>query len=646
MTQIVGLSSPYRASVFARASITVACLFSTAAVAQVSDDPYSPRATGSSATGTQSSDGRRETGAPQVETPESAPYRPAEISSERRVTSTRQTVETSREEADEQMRQRALRAKITAPSEYEAFVSQVIGRPLRRFGANLLVPAARDFTTPPTATVPADYRLNPGDELSVGLTGSIEANDLRLVVDPQGRIFVPRIGAINVGGIRYGDVQSVLTTQISRQYKNFRVAVTIGRLRGITVYVTGFAATPGSYSVSSLSTVVNAVLAAGGPSAGGSFRSIQVRRGGRLISDFDLYDLLLRGDKSGDAVLQNGDVIYIAPIGAQVAVIGSVNNEAIFEAAPGEKISDLILDAGGVNTVADQTRALVLDPLKPEGSAWEKLTPQEASTRIVTRGLIIRVLSGVGLSQPINSQSVLVTISGEVAKPGRYYMRPGTRLAEVLGEAGGLTAQAYSFGTVINRDSVQALQQTSYERALRELEFSLSLKPLVSIADNRQLTAASDLEAARTIIDQLRRRKPDGRLVLDMPFITSGLPGDLLIENNDTIYVPPRATSVGVFGSVNNPASFYYSGSGTVGDFVGRAGGIQKFGSKSGTFVVRANGAVFAGSNIFAKPALPGDLIFVPINATRGEFWQRVRDIASLLSQAAVPVAVVATIAK
>ncbi len=648
MTDTAGTQLSCRA--LAGATVAIASLLvSTAALSQtMTDDPYALPGTASrAAPSTQQADTSR-TVSPQRQddSAESSGYRPTEISSERRYTTQRQTAETTQEEADEAMRQRAVRARLTAPSEYETFVSKVVGRPLRRFGSNLLVPSARDFTTPPTTTVPADYRLNPGDELSVGLTGSIEATDLRLVIDPQGRIFVPRVGSVNVGGVRYGDVQSVLAAQISRQYRNFRVAVTIGRLRGITVYVTGFAATPGSYSVSSLSTVVNAVLAAGGPSAGGSFRSIQVRRAGRLVSDFDLYDLLLRGDKSGDAVLQNGDVIYIAPIGAQVAVIGSVNNEAIFEAAPGEKISDLILDAGGVNTVADQTRALVLDPLKTEGSQWERLTPQEASTRLVTRALIIRVLSGVGLDQPINSQPVLVTISGEVGKPGRYYMRPGTRLAEVLGEAGGLTAQAYSFATVISRESVRTLQQVSYERALRELEFSLSLKPLVSIADNRQVTAAADLEAARSIIEQLRRRKPDGRLVLDMPFITSGLPTDLLIENNDNIYIPPRPTTVGVFGSVNNPASFYYNGTGTVGSFVARAGGVQKFGSKSGIFVVRANGAVASGSGVFGKPALPGDLIFVPVNATRGEFWQRVRDVASLLSQAAVPVAVVATISK
>jgi protein involved in polysaccharide export with SLBB domain len=272
----------------------------------------------------------------------------------------------------------------TPPSEFEAYVSKMVGKPLRRFGANLLIPDARDFTAPPTTTVPPDYRLNPGDELLVGLTGSVQASNLRLTVSPEGQVFIPRVGAVNVAGVRYGDVQDVIARAVSRQYRNFRVAVSIGDLHGITVYVTGFAATPGSYTVSSLSTLVNAVLAAGGPSAGGSFRSIQVRRNGQLISDFDLYDLLLKGDKRADVVLQNGDVIYIAPAGAQTAVIGSVNVEAIYEARANETLYDMLLYAGGVNTVADDKRLMVFNAVKPNG--WQELSPSQVEQRVAQRG--------------------------------------------------------------------------------------------------------------------------------------------------------------------------------------------------------------------------------------------------------------------
>lgn len=536
-------------------------------------------------------------------------------------------------------------APVKPPSEFESFVSQIVDKPLRRFGANLLVPDARNFTAPPTTTVPTDYRLNPGDELLVGLTGSVQATNLRLKIDSDGRIFIPQVGAVNVAGVRYGDVQSLIASQVSRQYRNFRVAVAIGRLQGITVYVTGFAAVPGSYTVSSLSTLVNAVLVAGGPSAGGSFRSIQVRRNGRLISDFDLYDLLLKGDKSADVVLQNGDVIFIAPAGSQVAVIGSVNVEAIYEARASETLETMLLYAGGINTVADNARLLVYDPTKPGG--WQELTPAQVHARTASRGEIIRVLSAVGIAQPLFRQPALVTVSGEVALPGRYYVQPGTPLSTVIAQAGGLTQQAYPFATVFTRENVRKTQQQSYERALRDLELLLTTEPLTSVSQAAQLQPAR-LAAVQSIVDQLEARKPDGRLVLNIEPAARALRGDIVVENNDTVYVPSQPITVGVFGAVPSPASFQYTGSGTIGDFLKRAGGVQKLGDRSGVFVVRANGTLIAQSrglfkgSVLRQRALPGDLIFVPINASRGEFWARLRDISSVLFPAVITASAIA----
>jgi len=518
-----------------------------------------------------------------------------------------------------------------AANEFETFVSTAAGKPLRRFGAELLVPDARDFTAPPTTTVPPDYRLNPGDELLLGLTGSVQAADLRLTIDQEGRIFVPRVGAITVGGVRYGDVRDVIARQVARQYRGFDLQVTAGRLHGITVYVTGFAATPGSYTVSSLSTLVNAVLAAGGPSSGGSFRSIQLRRDGKLISDFDLYDLLLKGDKTGDAALQNGDVIYVAPAGEQVAVIGSVNHEAIFEIAPNETLNDAVLYAGGVNTVADDSRLMVLDSLGKSSAGWQQVTAVEARSRKARRGDIVRVLSDVGIARPLGQQAVLVTISGEVARPGRYYFRPGTRMEDVVAQAGGLTPQAFPYASVITRESVKAQQKLSFERAIKDMEFQLTAQPVVS-ANRAQLAQPGNLALVQSIVKQLRTREPSGRLVFDLPVTATALPGDVIVENNDTVYIPPRPVTVGVFGAVPSPASFAYREGGSIGDFIRSAGGIQSLGDKSEIFVVRANGTVLSnGRKVLRARALPGDLIYVPVDANRGEFWARLRDITGSL---------------
>jgi len=598
-------------NLFATAS-AVALLLPMSALAQLAS-PVAGGAQGSSA---------QASGVPQIAVPkaEIVPYRP-------------QTIEAipSVEAGMPEPEGKAPRAAPRAASEYERFVSEVAGKPLRRFGTELLLPEAKGFAVPPVAAVPADYRLNPGDELLLGLTGSVQASGLRLTVDPEGRIFIPRVGAIRVGGVRYGDVHGVIERQVARQYRGFTLEVAVGKLRGVTVYVTGFAAKPGAYNVGSLSTLVNAVLAAGGPSEGGSFRSVQLRRNGKLVSDFDLYDLLLRGDRSGDAVLQNGDVLFVAPAGDQVAVIGSVNREAIFEVAPDETLSDVLLYAGGISTIADGTRLMMLDSLARSATGWTEVSAADARVRKAQRGDVLRVLSNVDLARPMGQQSVLVTISGEVGKPGRYYFKPGTSLDEVVSAAGGLTSHAFPYASVITRESVKQQQRKSFDRAIEDVELLLTAQPVTSV-NRAQLVQPANLSLVKSVVDQLRKREPTGRLVFNLPVDAPALPGDLILENNDTIHVPPRPVTVGVFGAVPSPASFAYRSGGTIGDYITSAGGVQKLGDKGGIFVVRANGTVVTdGKRVLRAPALPGDLIYVPIEANRGEFWARLRDITGTL---------------
>lgn len=408
--------------------------------------------------------------------------------------------------------------------------------------------------------------------------------------------------------------------------------------------MTGFAARPGAYTVSSLSTLVNAVLAAGGPSAGGSFRSIQLRRNGKLVSDFDHYDLLLRGDKSGDAALQNGDVIHIAPTGTQVAVIGSVNREAIYEVAPDETIEAALRYAGGASSVADASRLMLLDTLGQREIGWQELTPAASRTRIAQRGDIIRVLSDIGIARPVSQQPVLVTISGEVSKPGRYYVQPGTRLADVVAQAGGLTGDAFPYASVITRQSVKAQQKESFDRAVKDMELLLSTQPLVSV-NRAQLATPGNQALIQSVVQKMKEREPNGRLIFNLPVTAAQLPADLVVENNDAVYVPTRPVTVGVFGAVPSPASFAYHDGRTIGDFIETAGGIQKLGDRKEIFVVRANGTVLSdGRATLRAKALPGDLVFVPIEADRGEFWARLRDISSSLFGGFIGVASVAAV--
>lgn len=522
------------------------------------------------------------------------------------------------------------------PGEFERFVAAVLGQSLPRFGSTL-VGDTRAFAPSTNATVPPDYRINAGDTVALGLTGSVEGA-LQLTVDSNGRIFIPRIGAVNVGGVRYGDLEGVLRSAVGREFREFNVSVSVGELQGLRVYVTGFVASPGAYTVSSLSTVVNAVLAAGGPSASGSFRTITLQRNGRTITTLDLYDLLLNGDKSHDAVLQNEDVIFIGPVGSQVAITGSINNRGIFETVPGESLDDLLRYAGGPSSVADRDRLLVANVSNIDQSGWQNLTWAEALATAPEAGGIIRVLPAVGLTQPLERQAVLVTIEGEVERPGNYYLQPGSTMADLIALAGAYTPRAYLYGTRVLRDSIRLQQEQGFAQAIASLELSLAAAPITDRRERSASDAQQDQGFARAIIEQLRTRRPDGRIILDVDPGGAGLPMAMLLENNDRVLIPPRPVTVGVFGAVYQPGSFAEAEGDRIGDYLAKAGGPTRIADRSGLFVVRANGAVVSQQhrgrgNVLDEYAMPGDIIFVPVQTRGNSLLDRVIEVATAIYQ-------------
>ncbi len=242
------------------------------------------------------------------------------------------------------------------PSEFEVYVNRLAApNIIRRLGADLMTdPDRANPAVDYSPLVPPDYLLSAGDEIVVSIWGSVDA-ELRLTVDRSGRITVPRGGSILVSGVRYADLPALITQRLAQVFKNFQVSVSLGQLRGVRVYVTGFVDRPGAYTVNALSSISAALVRAGGPSVAGSFRDIQLRRGGKVVSTLDFYDLLLNGERGNDRLVQAEDVIHIGPVGLQVAVIGSVNRPAIFELKPDETIVDVQRMVGGFSAVADRT---------------------------------------------------------------------------------------------------------------------------------------------------------------------------------------------------------------------------------------------------------------------------------------------------
>jgi protein involved in polysaccharide export with SLBB domain len=760
---------------------------------------------------------------------------------------------------------------IRPETEFEQMVADSVGRPLPLFGQSLFQQPPSTFAPVDGTQVPGDYVIGPGDELQISIWGQVQAN-LRVIVDRAGQIYIPQVGQISVAGVHYQNLEDHLKREISRIFKNFNLSATLGRLRSIQVIVVGNARSPGTYTISSLSTLVNAIFACGGPSAQGSLRHIEVRRDGVTITDFDFYDLLIKGDKSKDVRLQPGDVLYIPPVGPLVAISGSVNVPAIYEMKSDSTLNDLVEVAGDLSTVADtskitidrlldhqvrktlefpydeqsrsqpvkdgdivrvfsivprfedtvtlrgnvanpgrypwkpgmrvsdlipdaqalltrgywRTRAALVNgrateyPIRPEyapkdqndfsqtqtdatrtsnparrnasnenfqassvpgtvdsslnstegiqveegqntalsssagmngGSGtpsssqnqrsgysanqpsvknvaddlrrstpeinWDyaviqRVNPQDLSSKLIwlnprsaiiehdeqsnlelKAGDIVTIFSQRDISVPQTERSQYVVIEGEVKRPGVYKLEANETLRSVLQRAGGLTNEAYVYGSTLTRESARIDQQKSLDELARSMEVQIRQSAMQVAASSQSGDLPQMLTAQEAIIRQLRSTRASGRVALPLKPKDSSISDfpDMILEDSDHVIIPHTPSTVSVVGDVYNPGSFIFQPRNTAGIYLEMAGKGKPQSDLHHAFVLRANGVVVAANNVnglftgekFDRIHLyPGDQIVVPYKLPTGAFIRGLRDWTQISSQLALTAAALA----
>jgi len=328
---------------------------------------------------------------------------------------------------------------LDSPTEFQNMVANATGKMLPIYGAKLFRNPPSTFAPLNMVPVTPDYVVGPGDELQVQLWGQVTLNG-RFMVDRMGNIFIPQVGTLHVAGLKFMQLQDSLKTQISRVFRNFDLNVNMGQLRSIQVFVVGQARRPGNYTISSLSTLVNALFVTGGPTPQGSVRHIQLKRGGQVIVDFDLYDLLLHGDKSKDVQLLPGDVIFIPPVGPQVALTGSVNVPAIYElkTAGSTTTGEMIELAGGLTNVASSEKIRLERVTEGRGrSILELGIDAKGKATVLQDGDILSMIAVA------NQYKDAVTLRGNVANPGRYSWKPGMRVKDLIPDKDALITRDY-----------------------------------------------------------------------------------------------------------------------------------------------------------------------------------------------------------
>lgn len=749
------------------------------------------------------------------------------------------------------------------PNEFQRFVYSATGQALPLFGAAYFGAGAEAATYAPVdrMPVPADYTLGPGDELQLRGWGAVDI-DLKAVVDRNGQISIPRVGMVGVAGLRAGEIEGHLRQQIGKVFKGFNLNVTLGQLRSIQVFVVGQAQRPGTYTLSSLSTLVNAVFASGGPGPNGSMRRVTLRRAGQVATELDLYDFIVKGDLSKDQRLQSGDVIVFAAAGPRVAVLGTVDNPAIFELAPGgTSAGDILGLAGAGRAVADLQHASLerLDPSTPKaprqverldlrqatatrlrdgdvitlrpaapqfanavtlrgnvanplrhphapgmrisdlipdrdalvtrdyhlrknrlvqyldpkrleeledarrlqqesrtGTAprpaeaessrragakapslvnpfdqdvtartllqladrepaarpapgerlpnregalrnlvdepnWEYATVERLdANRVATRllsfhlgkavldrdpahnlelqpGDVVTIFGRQDLRGPQARTTRLVRVEGEVERPGVYQLEPGDTLRNVLTRAGGITGQAYLFGTEFSRESTRQRQAEALQDAVRRLEASLGAAGANQIANLGNADAATvarlqaaEQESRRSQLNRLKTLQPNGRISLELePAMarSDDLP-DLPLEDGDALVVPTRPGFVFAVGAVANENALLWRTGRTVKDYLASAG-VLPDADEANIFVARADGSVvhsrarsggFFGtrSKLEDMVLAPGDTIMVPDLLNRETTWNAfvrgAKDWTQILSNFGIAAAAIKTL--
>ena len=748
----------------------------------------------------------------------------------------------------------ALRApKPEAPSQFQRFVQESTGKLLPVFGANLFdnpLAYAADSAT----AAPGEYLLGTGDEVRINISGAIDYAGSQ-TVDRNGQISLPKIGTLNLAGVQVKDLEATVRKQVATVFTNVTVNASLGKLRGVTVYVVGQARQPGTYSLTSLSTLVNAVFASGGPGANGSLRNITLKRGGKTVTTLDLYDFIAKGDKGRDALLQPGDVITIPPAGPRVALTGATDMGAIYELRDGTTVQDLLAIGGGVPALASAQKALVerIDPQQPsaprqvqnlvlngEGLAqklrdgdvitllpispafgnavtlqgavaqplrhgwfagmrvsdlipdrealispdfykrrnqlvqnriatlraqgftseqiqalqraeqlpedvalsteliartpqppspgpdgkvqfppgpvsdqeiqavrermrearnpvdrirgfaeqinWEyaviqRLNKAELKTELIPFNLakavidkdpahnlqlqpddVVTIMNSADLRLPVAKQTRLVRIEGEVASPGVYQAQPGETLPQLIQRAGGLTPQAYLYGTEFTRESVRKQQQQNLDQLIRRLESQLQSAGATLAANltgeralQSQTLQQQQQQQMQSQINRLKTLRSKGRVALELDADVKkadALP-PLPLEDGDALLIPSQPAFVSAAGSVNNENVMIHRPGRTVGDVL-KAAGLTEDAEPSQAFVLRADGSVLSRnstgwfSSFEGAKVMPGDTLVVPPKVDRETSYnflvRALRDWTQIFSNLGIGAAAIKTL--
>jgi len=458
------------------------------------------------------------------------------------------------------------------------------------FGANLF---RGGFSGEREDGLNPDYAISPGDLINLRIWGAIELNS-NVVVDPQGNVFVPGVGPVNVGGTLNMHLNDTVAAAVRNVYTdNVSVYTSLNSTQPVAVFVTGFVVSPGRYAGIPSSSTLHFLDRAGGIDAGkGSYRNIRIMRGDTVLAQVDLYDFLFDG-RIANVQFRDGDTIVVGKRGNVVSVAGDVNNPAMFEfMAPvikGADIAQSVLLKPGV-TYVGVSGIRVSQPF----SVYLPFA-EFAQTEL-------RDGDQLAFRSDMHDDVIVVDIEGSFSGPSRFAVPRDTRLPELLDHIPVDIELTDTLSVSIKRLSIQERQRSSLESSLRRLESQYLTAS--SQTDGEAAIRAQEARMISEFVARARQVEPNGRLVVTR----NRKVADVLLQNGDVITIPSRSDSVLLSGEVLVAQAMLFEPGTGARSYIERSGGYSNQADKKRIVLIHANGEVTTSKNPVVRP---GDEIIV-----------------------------------
>lgn len=509
---------------------------------------------------------------------------------------------------------------------------------LKRFGETFFSTIQSSFMPVNVPSAAGSYILDVGDTLKIMLSGgassnSISKSDEDQMVQRDGTVSLPNLGKIVLAGLTLEQAQETLSEYVNKASPGTSAYLSLAKLRDIQVLMLGGIVSPGIFTLSGGSSILTAINAAGGITKQGSFRKIEHKRNGEVLSVLDLYDVFINGNIDFASQLRSGDAILIHPVSNLIPVSGGVNNEALFELLPGETAANLIQFAGGFSSAFDGHESIYIKRVDlVSNNIIDIPINQLDGFKLQSRDIVL-----VPSFASIEESAKEVTIEGMVSRPGKYYVNEGERLSDLIKKAGGYKQNAYEFGAGLFRQGAIEAEQEFAQQSYFEIINTL-------ISNLAQPGVSASPEIIGLLSEELRSRRNAGRVIaeFDLNKLQDNPSLDMTLIDKDRIIIPELQKVVYLFGDFRNPSNTTYNPDYNIQDYIRIAGGLNESAYDELIVIDPSGKSQVYRNRLFTRDKIyiyPGSVIYASRDIGKVDPVRYVANISPILSSLALSLA-------